>query len=158
MTSRDKMPFGKYKDTPLAQVPEDYLDWLEEQDWLPTKWPKLYEWLTKGETEETTTELERKNISGEAELFVGMPPAFIAFWKRCYGERMRIHGELNYIAFLRVAVTTWKEATKSEAFKPLPKPATLPPPLAHIPAPHLPDVLAESLGSASDADIEPPLF
>jgi Putative quorum-sensing-regulated virulence factor len=28
------MPFGKFKDTPLAEIPDDYLEWLLSCEWL----------------------------------------------------------------------------------------------------------------------------
>lgn len=34
MTAARKMPFGKYVDMPLPEVPEWYLRWLSEQEWL----------------------------------------------------------------------------------------------------------------------------
>lgn len=138
------MPFGKYKGTSIDDVDESYLDWLVEQDWLKDKWPKLHLLLTVGEAE-SSTEDERKAIDLEGPLLNPMPPTFKSFWKRAYGERMRVHGQIQYIAFLRVAIETWKEAT-SPLNQPLPsasvpdanaKPKMLPPPLSHIPAPHL---------------------
>lgn len=27
-------PFGKHKGTPIGEVPADYLDWLDGQDWI----------------------------------------------------------------------------------------------------------------------------
>jgi uncharacterized protein (DUF3820 family) len=29
-----KMPFGKYKDVELTEVPQPYLCWLRRQEWL----------------------------------------------------------------------------------------------------------------------------
>jgi hypothetical protein len=29
-----KMPFGKYKDKELTEIPKSYLHWLSSQDWL----------------------------------------------------------------------------------------------------------------------------
>lgn len=29
-----KMPFGKFKDTELREIPRPYLRWLRSQDWL----------------------------------------------------------------------------------------------------------------------------
>lgn len=155
MTGRDPMPFGKYKGISIDDVDESYLDWLVEQDWLKDKWPKLHLLLTVGE-KESSTEDERKVISAEGPLLDPMPPAFKAFWKRAYGERMRVHGQLNYIAFLRVAVETWKEATSDARNatgitppRSLSGPEAnarpmLPPPLSHIPAPNL-DPLKQDL-------------
>jgi uncharacterized protein (DUF3820 family) len=28
------MPFGKFKDYPLAEIPDDYLEWLLSCEWL----------------------------------------------------------------------------------------------------------------------------
>ena len=36
------MPFGKHKGTLLADVPNSYLDWLLEQEFVEVKHPKLY--------------------------------------------------------------------------------------------------------------------
>ncbi len=33
-SSGDRMPFGKYKDQPIENVPQSYLDWLLDQDTL----------------------------------------------------------------------------------------------------------------------------
>ena len=40
MKDEDKMPFGKYKGERLADVPENYLRWLGEQEWID-EWPRL---------------------------------------------------------------------------------------------------------------------
>jgi len=150
MTERDPMPYGKFKGTPIRDVDDSYLDWLVEQDWLETKWPKLYVLLTEGEAE-ASTPAERAVLDQEGPLLTPMPDAFKAFWKRCYGERMRVHGQIQYIAFLRVAITTWKEATQART--PVP---TLPSPLSHIPAPRLPSILERDLGEQNTD--EPPEF
>lgn len=160
------MPFGKFKGVPIKDVDESYLDWLVEQDWLKDKWPKLHKLLTVGEEESSTPE-ERKVIADEGPLLDPMPPAFKEFWKRCYGERMRVHGQVQYIAFLRVACTTWKECATaclaSPASASVPeahKPAMLPPPLSHIPAPRgfapkqpLNPMLSQPLNDGRDEEV-----
>jgi uncharacterized protein (DUF3820 family) len=37
------MPFGKYKGTLIADVPDGYLEWAVDQDSIKTNWPKIYE-------------------------------------------------------------------------------------------------------------------
>lgn len=44
----DLMPFGKFKDQPLGNVPPDYLDWLATQPWIE-KWPALLEYIETGQ-------------------------------------------------------------------------------------------------------------
>lgn len=44
LTDQDRMPFGKYKNMMLGQVPEDYLKWLAKQDWIDD-YPDLVEYL-----------------------------------------------------------------------------------------------------------------
>ena len=152
MTGRDPMPFGKHKGIPIDDVDESYLDWLVEQDWLKDKWPKLHLLLTVGEAESSTPD-ERKVLDQEKPLLDPMPAAFKDFWKRAYGERMRVHGQLQYITFLRVACTTWKacadaclaEPPESPSVPDANKPKMLPPPLSHIPAPNLPGMLKADL-------------
>jgi hypothetical protein len=38
------MPFGKYKGTPMKDVPASYLDWLHGQDWL-VSWPQVLDYI-----------------------------------------------------------------------------------------------------------------
>lgn len=141
MTSRDPMPFGKFKGQPLSEVPKSYSDWLCVQEGFATKNAALYKFFTEGESA-SSTPTERETIDLEGPLLNPMPPAFKSFWKRAYGERMRVHGQIQYIAFLRVAIETWKEATSplnaqlpSASVPDANKPKILPPPLSHIPAP-----------------------
>lgn len=114
MTGRDLMPFGKYaKMTPpwtLAQVKADkaYVAWLCEQEWMKTpKNQQLYDFFTQGESV-TSTPKEVQTIETEREILAGASPEFKAFWFRSYGERLRKMGEINYIAYLRVALQTWE--------------------------------------------------
>ena len=38
------MPFGKYKNESINDIPRSYLNWLLEQDWVyEDKWKKLIE-------------------------------------------------------------------------------------------------------------------
>jgi uncharacterized protein (DUF3820 family) len=37
-----KIPFGKYKNELLADVPNSYLEWLLDQEFVETKYSKLY--------------------------------------------------------------------------------------------------------------------
>ena len=43
------MPFGKYKGTPITEVPERYLNYIGKQDWIQD-WPLVYQYLTTGQT------------------------------------------------------------------------------------------------------------
>lgn len=43
LSSEVIMPFGKYKDEMLMNIPRGYLEgYLLEQDWFEEKFPKLY--------------------------------------------------------------------------------------------------------------------
>lgn len=138
MTLRDVIPFGKYRGTPLGDLPNSYVEWLLDQDWFKEKNATMYKLLDEGESEETTADSERKTLDDEAVLLTPMPDDFKAFWKRSYGERMRVHGAIQYIAFLRVACTTWKEARGEQDFKLQPTEPPKPKPLAtYIPQPNL---------------------
>lgn len=137
MTDRDPMPFGKFgkgkSNLTVGQVKRDqpdYVDWLVEQEGFQKKNPELYAFFVDKEGAETPE--ERRNVDVEGELLAGQPEAFKKFWFKSYGERLRKTGEMNYIGYLRVAITTWAAAQpQQELFK------RLPPPLAHIPAPNL---------------------
>lgn len=37
-----RMPFGQHKDKLLADIPNSYLDWLLDQEWMETKHPNLF--------------------------------------------------------------------------------------------------------------------
>lgn len=37
-----RMPFGKYKDIPIDEVPHEYLNWLLAQSWFREKYDALY--------------------------------------------------------------------------------------------------------------------
>lgn len=37
-----KLPFGGRKGELVADVPNDYLIWLEEQEWVANKFPELF--------------------------------------------------------------------------------------------------------------------
>ena len=118
MTGRDIMPFGKYakEKVALEDVPDDYIDWLMEQDWFTDpkgRWRGVYAYFKARlsgdeEAEETlSTPKERSNINIEHELLKDASPSFITFWKRSYGERLRKDGEILYIAHLRVALAAY---------------------------------------------------
>lgn len=36
------MPFGKFKGTLIADVPDGYLQWVIDQDSIKTDWPKIH--------------------------------------------------------------------------------------------------------------------
>lgn len=42
----DEMPFGKYKGEPMREVPEDYLLWLADQEWIE-RWPRLLGYINQ---------------------------------------------------------------------------------------------------------------
>lgn len=132
MTSLDPMPFGKYKGTPICDVPDTYKEWLMEQPGFKEKNPKLYQLFDEGDSDELSTPIERKNIDEGAALIAQMSEDFKHFWSTQYGTRLRQQGEFQYLAFLRVAITTWQWARR-------PAPKMMAPPLSHIPAPKLPN-------------------
>lgn len=37
----DPMPFGKFKNKKMKDVPAWYLDWLVDEQWLLDKWPQV---------------------------------------------------------------------------------------------------------------------
>jgi hypothetical protein len=41
LKDRDLMPFGEHKGKQMKDVPAGYLDWLDGQDWLPKRWPRV---------------------------------------------------------------------------------------------------------------------
>lgn len=41
----DSMPFGKHKDRAMKDVPASYLDYLSDQDWLKTRWPRVWAYI-----------------------------------------------------------------------------------------------------------------
>lgn len=165
MTSQDPMPWGKYKGTPICDVPESYKDWLLGQPGFAEKNPAMARLFEEGDSDELSTAIERKNIDDGAALLAPMCDEFKAFWKTQYGERMRKQGEMQYLSFLRVAITAWRAARPGERITvPIAKTAMLPPPLSHIPAPNfklapkkpaLPSVLEADLKSS---DEPPPEF
>ena len=36
-----ELPFGKYRDIEIEEVPSDYLRWLVLQDWFENRYPEL---------------------------------------------------------------------------------------------------------------------
>jgi len=44
LTDEDLMPFGKYKNERMIDVPSSYLDWLDGQDWI-SKWPGVKNYI-----------------------------------------------------------------------------------------------------------------
>ena len=40
LSDEDKMPFGKFKGIPMADVTASYLDWLHGQPWIKD-WPEV---------------------------------------------------------------------------------------------------------------------
>jgi len=155
MHPNDIMPFGKYGkgkgNLTIQQVKHDqpdYVAWLIDQEGFDKKNPELFEYFTKGVYH--TKPLEKENYDAEAELLAGQPKEFKDFWFRAYGDRLRKDGAERYIGYLRVAITTWDACQSVQNFKPLPKPAMLPPPLSHIPAPNI--TVPRESGSSIEPD------
>jgi hypothetical protein len=42
--SEPLMPFGQHKNNPLDKVPQKYLKWCAQQEWI-SDWPILYQYL-----------------------------------------------------------------------------------------------------------------
>ncbi len=40
------MPFGKYKELDMEEVPADYLMWLSEQDWIE-QYPRVLSYINR---------------------------------------------------------------------------------------------------------------
>lgn len=55
LSSEVIMPFGKFKDEMLMDIPRSYLEWCLEQDWFEEKYPKLYKSVVE--------QLERRDSS-----------------------------------------------------------------------------------------------
>lgn len=63
MTLKDDslMPFGKYKNHRMDEVPASYLDWLHGQDWIH-EWPLVLEYIEENrDVIDLDLELERLN-------------------------------------------------------------------------------------------------
>ncbi len=45
--SLGQIPFGKYKDRDIEDVPNSYLIWISGEEWFITREPKLYENIKK---------------------------------------------------------------------------------------------------------------
>lgn len=41
LRDKDPMPFGQHAGRPMQKVPASYLDWLDGQSWLSTKYPEV---------------------------------------------------------------------------------------------------------------------
>lgn len=46
LTDESPFPFGKWKGTPMRNVPATYLDWLRGQDWIGD-WPAVVDYLER---------------------------------------------------------------------------------------------------------------
>lgn len=55
------LTFGKYKGQTLDDVPADYLLWLEEQDWVQEKFPKIVAYVMKNR-KAIEMEVKEKNV------------------------------------------------------------------------------------------------
>jgi len=36
------LPFGKFKGKLICEIPNSYLSWLLDQDWMVKDWPNIY--------------------------------------------------------------------------------------------------------------------
>ena len=45
VTDDTRFPFGKYKGTPMADVPASYLLWLEKKPWMEQKFGNFIEYI-----------------------------------------------------------------------------------------------------------------
>lgn len=41
-------PFGKYKDEPCGEIPDDYYHWLSKQSWID-EWPNVLQYIECGD-------------------------------------------------------------------------------------------------------------
>lgn len=113
------MPFGKYKGTPLSQVPDNYVDWLLDQDWFTEeggKWEDLHTYFTEGEDDSPVAESEEVSRNKTEDIILnGCDPAFKSWWEQNYAKRLRDAKSVLYIAHLRIALAAWeghKHSTK----------------------------------------------
>jgi hypothetical protein len=69
-TDKTKMPFGKYKGTPLVKVPASYLLWFHDQDWA-LQYKPLYNYVQANLKaiiqEKCEADERRKHIRGWAD-------------------------------------------------------------------------------------------
>lgn len=127
MTGREPMPFGKYKGTPLKDVPKDYRRWCEEQDWFEERWSDIADYWSMQSSDPDRAEVvmatktEAKNINAEKELLSQSPPGFQVWWFRAYGNRLLQQGEVLYIPYLRVALEAWRAALTPVGGQPTPE-------------------------------------
>ena len=47
MTSNDGMPFGKHTGVPIGKVPNSYLMWANDQDWVSRDFPDVAAYIAK---------------------------------------------------------------------------------------------------------------
>jgi len=45
LTDNDLMLFGKYKYIKMKDVPADYLDWLNEQEWIERDFKEVFNYI-----------------------------------------------------------------------------------------------------------------
>lgn len=46
LTDDDKFPFGKYRDSRMADVPAEYYDYLRDQPWIGN-WPRVLDYIER---------------------------------------------------------------------------------------------------------------
>lgn len=51
------MPFGKYKDVELAEIPKSYLNWLRHQEWLGGWLAKEIDSVLNGDNDKSFEEI-----------------------------------------------------------------------------------------------------
>lgn len=120
MTARDPFPIGKYKGTPIGDIPQSYRTWALEQAWFVEKNPEIVA-IWGGKEKEVSTVSEHEVLDSEAEIFKSMPPEFKTWWMSAYGTRMRQANGMTYIPFLRVAKEAWCACERRKSA--VPKPA-----------------------------------
>jgi uncharacterized protein (DUF3820 family) len=120
MTSHDLMPFGKFKDLELGEVPGDYVDWLMQQDWFTDpngRWADIFAYFSAESDEAIATDGELARDKMESDLLNEMPKEFLVWWTRQYGIRFKqTHADM-FIPYLRVAREAWLAATGKDGAK-----------------------------------------
>lgn len=48
ITDKTPMPWGKFKGTPIEDVPAEYLLWLFKQEWIK-EWPDVHDYLVENQ-------------------------------------------------------------------------------------------------------------
>ncbi len=64
MNDTSFMPFGKHIDKRMADVPDDYLDWLIGQEWIHN-WPEVRAYIVKNKDAIDQDIDERNQMQGD---------------------------------------------------------------------------------------------